>query len=221
MKKLFVLIAFLCATTICSNIYAQITPPPGAGDKDLRDTDVKRRSIEMERVERDAKKPKSAGKNQATNSAGKPEDKLAAKYEEIKADYEQIQISQDAVVRAYKSSEKIDYAQIAKSALEINKSAIRLNSNLFPPPADENVDAKNKEKKENETKDETKTSKSVRDLIVDLDNAIGSFATSPMFQNLRTVDADVSAKARLNLGKIIELSALLDAEAQKMAGKEK
>lgn len=60
-----------------------------------------------------------------------------------------------------------------------------------------------------------KPAKGVRDLIVDLDNAIGSFATSPMFQNLRAADAAVSEKAKLDLEKIIKLSALLDAEARR------
>ncbi len=60
-----------------------------------------------------------------------------------------------------------------------------------------------------------KPAKSVRDLIVDLDNAISSFATSPMFRNLRMVDAAVSEKAKLDLEKIIKLSALLDAEARR------
>ncbi|CAA9384427.1 MAG: hypothetical protein AVDCRST_MAG74-734 [uncultured Pyrinomonadaceae bacterium] len=214
MKKLFLLIALVFSTAICSNIYAQVTPPPGAGDKDLRDTDVKKRSVEMDRIERDAKKNGKSAVNPATAQA---EDRLAAKYDEIKTDYERIQLSQDAVIKTYQSSGKIDYAQIGKSALEINRSATRLHSNLFPAPPIENADVKKEEKKDDEIKKETKPAKSVRDLIVDLDNAIGSFATSSMFQNLRTVDAQVSDKAKLDLEKIIELSALLDAKAQKSA----
>jgi len=95
---------------------------------------------------------------------------------------------------------------------------VRLSSNLFP--AVEIPDAE-KEKKQDDTKEEaSKPAKSVRDLIIDLDNTIGSFASSPMFKNLRMVDETVSEKARLNLEKIIELSAALTAEAQKVnAGK--
>lgn len=147
----------------------------------------------MERVERNAKKPGRTSDNAA--AAKVEEDRLAAKYGEIKTDYEQIQLSHDAVIRAYQSSGKVDYAQIGKSATEINNSAIRLSSNLFPAPAGENADTKKEEKKEGKMEKETIPAKSVRDLIVDLDNTIDSFATSPMFQNLRTVDAAVSAKA--------------------------
>ncbi len=213
MKKLLVIIALVFSTAIFSNIYAQVTPP-GVGDKDLRDTDVKKRSVEMDRIERDAKKNAVSAPSQTTAPA---EDRLAAKYDEIKADYEQIQLLQDVVIKTYQGSGKIDYAQIGKSALEINRSAARLHSNLFPAPSIENADVKKEEKNDDKVKKETKPAKSIRDLIVDLDNTIGRFATSPMFQNLRTVDAAVSDKARLDLEKIVELSELLNAEAQKSA----
>lgn len=214
MKKRFILITFVCSTAICSNIYAQRETPPGAGDKDLRDNNIKSRSVDLERVDRDARK---TDKSAIKNSAAETEAKLAAKYAEIKTDFEQIQLSQDVVVKTYQRSVKIDYVQISKSALEINKSALRLNSNLFPAPPVENTGAKKQVKKEDKTEKEPKQAKSVRDLIVDLDNTIGSFAASTMFQNLRVIDTAVSEKAKLDLGKIIELSALLSAEALIMA----
>lgn len=220
MKKLLILSALLISTAIGSNTYAQRDPPPGAGDKDLRDTDVKRRSIEMERIERDARKPNRSPQAEATaTAAAQAEDKLAAKYADIKSDYEQIQLAQDAVIKTYQGAGKIDYAQIGKSALEINQSATRLESNLFPALPVEQPDAKTETKNEEKAKKETKPAKSVRDLIVELDNAVGSFATSPMFQNLRVVDVAISAKAKLDLEKIIELSAMLSTESKKMAAK--
>lgn len=213
MKNIFVLLTFAFFILFGSNSYAQQTPPPGAGDRDLRDTDVKRRSMEMERVERDAKKSTGAS---AKNASPKNEDRLAAKYGEIKTDYEQIQLSQDAVIKAYQTGNKIDYAQISKSAQEMNRSASRLNSNLFSEADDEKAEAKKEEKKKDKAEKEPKPAKTVRDLIVELDNTIASFATSQMFQNLRVVDPKVSAKTKLDLEKIIELSALLQAEAKKM-----
>jgi hypothetical protein len=207
MKKTFILIAFVCSTAICSNIYAQqVTPPTVSGDKELRDNNIKIRSVDLERVDRDARKTDKA--------AAKAEDTLAAKYAEIKTDYEQIQLAQDAVVKTYQGTGKIDYAQISKSALEINKSATRLNSNLFPLV--EIPDVEKREKKEDKKEKETKPAKSVRDLIIDLDNAIGSFATSSMFQNLRAVDPEVSEKTKLDLQRIIQLSNLLAGEAENM-----
>lgn len=214
MKKLFTFIALVFSTAIYSNIYAQITPPPGAGDKDLGDKNIKTRSIELERVDREAHK---TDKPAADSAEAKVEDKLAAKYAEIKTDFEQIQTSQDAVITAYQGGDKIDYAQIGKSALEINKSAARLNLNLFDAITDAQKETKTEEKsnRENETK------RSIRDLIVDLDSSIGNFAASPMFQNLRLIDPKISIKTKVNLEKIINLSLLLNAEAKKMTNGEK
>ena len=218
MKKIFVLTAIVFSTAIGSSVYAQQAAPPGAGDKDLRDNNVKSRSMEMERIDREARKPNQS--TQSKQAAAAAEDKLAAKYADIKIDYEQIQMSQDVVIKTYQSAGKIDYAQIGKSALEINTSATRLNSNLFPAPPIEPADAKTEVKKDKETERNTIPT-TFSGLIVELDNAVGNIATSPMFQNLRVVDAAVAAKAKLDLKRIMELSAILDAAARKMdsAGK--
>lgn len=213
MKKIIVSAALVFSTAVFSNLSAQIAP---TGDKDLRDTNVKRRSGELDRVEREAKK--NVKKSNTADAAKAEEDRLAAKYGEIKSDYEQIQLAQDAIIKAYQNSGKVDYAQIGKSALEIQDSAVRLNSNLFP--AIENADASKEDRKETKpqekTKNDVKASKSMRDLIVELDNAVGGFALNPMFRNLREVDATDSVKAKLDLEKIIELSKILAAEARKM-----
>ncbi|MGI8467400.1 MAG: hypothetical protein ACR2N3_03000 [Pyrinomonadaceae bacterium] len=220
MKKTIILTIILLATAAFSNVSAQIIPPPpGAGDRNLGDDGIKSRSVELERIERDAKKDSNDKNNKAAQNSknNQPEDKLAAKYDEIKADFEQIQKSQDAVINAYKTADQADYAEISKSALEINKSAERLDTNLFPPPSAKKAAKKDDEKSEKETK----TPKSVRDLIVDLDNTIGSFSTSPMFQNLRVVEPKVSEKTQTDLKKIIELSAALSAESLKSASDKK
>jgi hypothetical protein len=213
-KRIIILTVTLLAAAAFSNVSAQVTPP-GAGDKDLRDTNIKGRSNELERIDRDAKKEAGKKKNKpVVNAAAKqPEDKLAAKYDEIKTDFEQIQQFQDSIINAYKSGDKIDYGQIGKFSSEINKSAVRLTSNLFPAPIVENSDAKKEEK----AKKEMKTPKSVREIIVDLDNTIGSFAASLMFRNLRATDPRVSEKTRLDLERIIELSGMLAGAAGKMA----
>lgn len=215
MKKINILMIVLFSTAVCSNICGQQAPPPGAGDKDLRDNNVKMRSVDLERTDRDAKKTSPTGNSPVTGK--ETEDQLAARFDEIKTDFEQVQLSQDAVIKAYQSGSSIDYAQIGKSALEINKSAIRLNSNLFSAINAEDAEAQ----KEKVSKLETKTARSVRDLIIDLDNSIGDFAASPMFKNLRLIDPKVSIKTKTDLQKIIELSALLGAEAKKMSKGEK
>ena len=213
MKKLSAICALIFSAAAVSTISAQSVAPPGSGDKNLGDNNVKTRSIELERVDREAHKPTDSPAN-ANTAATAAEDRLAVKYGEIKTDYEQMQMSLDATIKAYGSGSDADFAQIGKSALEINGNALRLNANLFPvaPPV-----ATVGEKTVPKVEKAVKPAKSIREVIVELDNSIGAFTTSPMFQNLRVVDAEVSGKAKTELEKIIELSATLNAEAQKKA----
>ena len=200
MKKIILSIFVVFTTALFSAVFAQVDPPPGAGDKDLRDSNIRMRSNELERIKRAADKPKTAESPSPMSS------EIDAKYPEIKEDYESIQLSQDAIIKAYSTGEKIDYKQIKTSAEEINKSAKRLDSNLFSAAPE-----KDKSKREKE-----KTEKSVKDLIVELDNAIGNFVSSAMFQNLRAVDPAVAKKARGDLANIMEISKKLSKEAGKM-----
>jgi hypothetical protein len=211
MKKISLIAAFMFASALCLSVQAQIAPPPGAGDRDLRDNNIKGRSNELERIDRESRKNKkdaSRSKNQTE------EDKLALKFTEIKEDYETIQTSQTAVTEAYTTGAKINYGQIAESAAEVNKSASRLKANLFPPVE------KSKEKTD-EKSDEKPISKSVRDLIIDLDNAVGAVVSSPMFQNLRVIDPKAAEKTRSDLETVIKLSDALQKEAEKQSAGQK
>ncbi len=208
---MFIFIVVVLVTAIVSNVYGQGTPP-GAGDRDLRDNNVKSRSNELERIDREARQNEAKKNNPSQNSTQSAEDRLAVKYDEIKTDFELIQQSQSLIIDSYTKGEKINYAQISKFSQDMNKSAMRLNSNLFPVAKAENPNVKKDDKMEKTPK----TPKSVRDMIIDLDNTIGSFTASSMFQNLRVIDTEVSEKARLDLEKIIELSLALNAETQKI-----
>ena len=210
MRKTIILTTFIFSIMMCSNIFGQQEAPAGAGDKNLRDNNVKMRSVDLERTERDAKKSPTETSATAGNET---EDQLAARFDQIKNDYEQIQLSQDMVIKTYQTGSTINYAQIGKSAAEVSVSAKRLKLNLFPTETKLTVESDKPEKKEKNS--EQKTAKSIPNLIVELDNAIGSFATSPMFQNLRVIDPVVGEKAKADLQNIIDLSAELSNESQK------
>lgn len=205
MKKGVLVFFIIFAAAIFSNIFAQQETPAGAGDKSLRDDNIRMRSIDLERTKKDADKLNAASNS---STAATMNSELDKKYPEIKEDFEGIQNNQAAIVKAYTTGDKIDYSQIKMSAEALNKNAERLNSNLFEPRTEE-------KKKESKEMKEEKT-KGVKDLIVDLDNAIGSFVSSPMFQNLRVVDPEVAGKARIDLEKIAEISDLLAKQADKM-----
>src|SRR5688572_12065575 len=83
----------------CSSIAAQ--PPPVADNANPQDRSLKDRSIEMERVKREENK---------TVVTGKPGEIMAeSKFNQIKEDFEQIQLSQSAIVAAYSRAKDIDY----------------------------------------------------------------------------------------------------------------
>jgi hypothetical protein len=185
---------------LSSIAFSQVPNP--VADNEMRDgSSIRRRAIELERVKRDA------------NKLNLPEDANGRKIDfvEIKEDFESIQKLQNSIVKIYTTGKKIRYGEIGKLALEINKSALRLNSNLFTASTSEKNELKKTEKSE------TKTQKSVKEIIIDLDNNIGNFAKSPMFQNLKIVDPAVSEKTRLSLEQIIKLSFALNQSADVMA----
>ena len=118
---IFVAFVFVLA---CSSTAAQ--PPPVADNANPQDRSLKDRSIEMERVKREE------NKNVVT---GKPGEMMAeSKFNQIKEDFEQIQLSQSAVVAAYSRSKDIDYKLISMGAEQIGKRGTRLSENLFAPP---------------------------------------------------------------------------------------
>lgn len=200
MKKNILAILVIILAAAATGINAQEAPPPPAVPDApvLRDDSIRMRSVELERVKREAAK--------RDTGPGAVNEGIDKKYPEIKEDFEGMQFAQMEIVKAYTMSDQIDYEAIASAAGKITKHARRLDSNLFV--------SKIKDKKK-EDEDEEKA-KSVRDLIVELDNAIGRVATSKMFQNLRVVDPEIAKKTQLDLYGVMRISTELAEEAEKM-----
>src|SRR5688500_269285 len=98
------LVRAICFSILmCSAISAQQDPPAGAGDKNLEDRTVKSRSIELERVKRDAEKQDP--RNQAAPVS-------AVKFQEIKEDFEGLQLRQDEIRKIYTEGKQVDTAKI-------------------------------------------------------------------------------------------------------------
>ncbi len=174
--------------------------PKGTGDKDLSSNNIKTRSIALERVKREADRA----------ALLRREDGIELNFGMIKRDFEGIQKKQTSIVNAYTKGKKINYKRIFKSAGKITEMGIRLNSNLFP-----DVGKKGEPSKQTEKPKANRKPKSVRALIIELDDAVGSFVTSEMFKDLRVVDPAISKITRKNLQKIIELSNALWLEAKR------
>ena len=194
---LFLGITFVLALT---SIFAQ-TPPPVADNASPSDRSLKDRSIEMERIKREESK---------SVVTGKPGEALAeTKFNEIKEDFERIQVAQREIVSAYQKTEKIDYKLIAASAEQIGKRGTRLSLNLFPDTQRKEDKKKDKKKISEPAREPRVVPSDIRTLIAEMDNTLALFVANAMFSNSRVVNAADHAKAKADLEHIIGMSAKL------------
>ena len=203
MKKVVVSIFYILTVFAVANVFAQRETPAGAGDKNLADDGIKMRSVEMERMKQESKRAEAA-------LFAPINTQISDKFPQIKEDFEGIQVSQDAVIKAYTIGKTVDYRSIEKSADEILAKAKRLDSNLFAA----GVDKKNDLESSDKTKEKVEKPKSIRDLIVEMDNTVGSFVSSKIFANIKIIEPDVAIKTRKDLLSIIQLSENLSLAAK-------
>lgn len=198
-RKVLLAMGLVLGLSIWADAQSVPLPPTPVAESDLRDNTIKMRSIDLERVKRDAAKirPEDVSREQEI------------RFEQTKENFESIQKLQDSIIKAYTTGKTIDYSRIRKSASDISKKSLWLDRNLFGTNPEEAIEAK-------QSKTGPAAPKSVRDLIIELDNAIGVFVKSPIFQNTKVVDLEISKAAQLELRHIMRVSELLSIEAAKM-----
>lgn len=197
----------VCIFALTGSAWSQREAPPGASDKGAMDRGSKDRSIELERIKRDANKPDAKGASAAVPAA-------PAKFEEIKEDFEGLQRRQDEILQAYKVGKQVDLDKIASASEQMNRHAIRLEANLFPP-AEEKKGKKKPKKDESAAAPAVTLPPNLKALIVEQDNTLAAFVSNPMFTNPQAVNAADNAKAHAELKKLILLTAALKSEAEK------
>lgn len=197
---LAILVAGAFAVVTAQDAPAVSTPAVADNAQPFNDN-IKLRSVELDRIKREAEK----------TAVLRRENGKELKFSLIKEDFEGIQTQQMKIVEAYTMSETVDYKAISKSSDKITEMAVRLRANVFAP---EDKPAKTT----GDEKENPYFGKSVRDLIVTLDNAIGEVVTNPMWQKLAVIDRDNSVKAEASLLKVIEASSALWIESTKKSG---
>ncbi len=192
-------IGFIIVVVSPIAVIAQQVSPIPEFEKQIRNgTSIRMRSAELERIKREANK---VYKDESVN-----ERKI--RFTAIREDFESIQKLQDSIIKAYTRSKKINYSKIAKSARSMSKNARRLDVNLFGKISEGLLEEKKLQKSIEFDQ------KIVPDLIVKLDNAIGKFVVSPIFQDLQTIDSEASKIAQTDLEKVINLSQKLFRSAE-------
>lgn len=197
---------FVCFIVLagCLTTLSQVPPPPVADNASPQDRSMKDRSVEMERVKRDADKG-----GVVTGKGG--EAMAATKFNEIKEDFEKIQESQSSIVAAYQKAKAIDYKAISAGADQVAWRSERLRGNLFPP-VEQKVDKKKKDKDKDKPKvpevqpEQRVLPDDIRSLIAEMDNTLGVFVGNAMFSNARAVNAADHASAQSDLVHLIALS---------------
>ena len=210
MARITLSVFILLAASAFSSVFGQGAPagagtPPGGGDKNLADDGIKARSVELERSKQELKRAEAA-------SFAPINKQISAKFPQIKEDFEGLQISQAAIIKAYTMGKTIDYALIESSAEDVSKRAKQLDSNLFAVSTEKKAQTA-LDQKANE-KSETPTS--LPDLIVELDNAIGRFVSSKLFLNINVIEPDVAVSTRTDLINILHVSKKLAGGAKRL-----
>jgi hypothetical protein len=177
-----------------TSFFAQVSPTPVINNEIRDPTSIRMRSIEFERVKRNADKPVFDESSEAAS----------IRFAKVKEDFENIQKLEAEIIKAYTTGKQINYRKISESAAEMSKDAIRLETNLFDI------------QKNKAAKDTKKKKTSVRDLIIELDKNISSFTDSPIFKKTRLVELEDAEKSQIYLEAIITISEILAQEAKKM-----
>ena len=141
-------------------------------------------------------------------SVEKPTEQRLA-YQQIKEDFELLQVVNYQLYVAAGSDSALDYRQIRKDLTEVRKRASRLKTNLMLPEPE-----KGEKQKKNEV---GLTAEELRSAITALHALVRSFVTNPIFQTPGVVDAQQSAKARADLEEVIKLSEQIRRSAEALS----
>ena len=192
---------------LVTSISAQFVSPVPVIETEVRDnSSVKMRSITLDRIKREARRTGSEKLGPASVN----------NFLEIKEDFEKIQKLENSIVAVYTTGKQIQYSKIASFSAEMNTSAARLKTNLFSPPNKVPIESPDEPAPEESAKT---VPNEIKNLIVELDNAIGAFVNNPLFTSAKKAKSKEKEKAEDDLKQIIRLSAALKraAESQNQA----
>ena len=127
-------------------------------------------------------------------------------YEQLKQDFEQLQIINNNLSTVVDARSALDYEQIGKDVAEINKRAARFKANFALPEPGKGE----KTKKEQEEF----SPEGFKLALKALGTLVKSFVNNPVFQQLNVIDVESSRRASRDLEGIIRLSGQLHKRAE-------
>lgn len=182
-------------------VFAQTPPGPPPIDRKnnvdrMRQQDMSRREYQLRNFGTERGAPKDRRQLEA----------LMAQTEE---DFNRILTRHNEIARVIQSKDTLDYRFVSDATGEIHKRASRVQSTLALglTPEDGEVAEKAEEFKDSE----------VKDALIKLCKQIRSFVTNPIIENPNTIDAQQLTKARRDLESLIQLSAHIKKDAEKIS----
>lgn len=138
---------------------------------------------------------------------GGPKDRrqIEALMAQTEQDFNRILSLHNEIARAISSNNALDYQFVSDATSEIKKRASRVQSSL-------NLGLSPEDEQEAEKFQDTE----IKDALIKLCKQIRSFVTNPVIENPNTIDAEQSLRARRDLDGLIQLSALIKKDADKL-----
>ena len=130
-----------------------------------------------------------------TKGAKPPEEDVQRAYEQVRKDFERIQVLNNDILRAASARREPDYKLFTSATAEISRCVRRLDSNLaLPQPTEEELRTRNHD------------DMSVGVLLSALDGLIVRFVRNPTSKEAAVVDSPAAPHAKRDLILIIRLS---------------
>lgn len=189
-----VLMAFFATPVLAQN------PPAGPPPTDRRVNTDRVRQQDMSRREWQLRN--------FGNEPGGPEDRrrVQALMAQTEEDFNRILVLHNEIARALSSPNALDHEFVSEATGEIKKRASRVQSSLRLSP-DEGYTGEKLEEIDGPQ---------MKPALVKLCNLIRGFVTNPSIENPTTVDAEQLKKAREDLEKLIQLSAQIRKDSEKL-----
>lgn len=141
--------------------------------------------------------------------APKDERQLKVLMAQMEEDFNRILTVHNEIARALKSDKALDYKFVSEATSEINKRASRVQSNLRLSLSTEDAAGAEKPKVFADTE--------IKDALITLCIQIRSFVTNPVIDNPNLIDVKEASRARRDLGSLIQLSAEIRRDAEKLS----
>ncbi len=180
-------------------VLSQSSPPGGPPPVEqrmnadrIRQQDMNRREYQLRNFGHDLVTPKDERQVKA----------IMAQTEE---DFTRILTLHNEIARVLDSKKDLDYHFVSQATAEIKKRASRVQSTLVLHLTSDDAPVK------------VQTDAEMKDSLVKLCKEIRSFVTNPIIENPNTVDAAELPRARHDLESLIQLSALIKKDADKLS----